>query len=125
MGLDQPAYARYFSWLGGMLQGDFGTSLANKREISELIGSRLWNTLFLAGLTAVVAVPIALALGVLAALYRNSIFDRGINIFTLSSISFPEFFVAYILILFLSVKLGWFPSISECERRHAVFRARL
>ncbi|MEZ5837209.1 MAG: ABC transporter permease [Geminicoccaceae bacterium] len=113
MGLDLPAYVRYFDWLGGMLHGDFGRSLANKREISELISMRLWNTLFLAGLTAVVAVPIALTLGILAALYRNSIFDRTINVLTLSSISFPEFFVAYILILFLSVKLGWFPSISN------------
>ncbi|MCB1970285.1 MAG: ABC transporter permease [Geminicoccaceae bacterium] len=113
MGLDLPAYVRYFDWLGGMLHGDFGRSLANKREISELISMRLWNTLFLAGLTAIVAVPIALTLGILAALYRNSIFDRTINVLTLSSISFPEFFVAYILILFLSVKLGWFPSISN------------
>ncbi|MCB1832730.1 MAG: ABC transporter permease [Geminicoccaceae bacterium] len=113
MGLDLPAHERYLSWLGGMVQGDFGVSLANKRQISELISVRLWNTLFLAGLTAIVAVPVALTLGVLAALYRNSLFDRAINVFTLSSISFPEFFVAYILILFLSVDLGWFPSISN------------
>ncbi|MEZ5826376.1 MAG: ABC transporter permease [Geminicoccaceae bacterium] len=113
MGLDLPAHERYLSWLGGMVQGDFGVSLANKREISELISVRLWNTLFLAGLTAIVAVPIALGLGILAALYRNSLFDRAVNVFTLSSISFPEFFVAYILILFLSVNLGWFPSISN------------
>ena len=113
MGLDLPAHERYLSWLGGMVQGDFGVSLANKRQISELISVRLWNTLFLAGLTAIVAVPVALTLGILAALYRNSLFDRAINVFTLSSISFPEFFVAYILILFLSVDLGWFPSISN------------
>ena len=49
MGLDLPPHIRYFDWLGGMLQGDFGVSLANKREISELIGVRLANTLFLAG----------------------------------------------------------------------------
>lgn len=113
LGLDLPPHTRYLDWLGGMLQGDFGTSLASKREISELIGTRLGNTLFLAGLTAIVAVPLALSLGILAALYRNSWFDRGINIFTLTSISFPEFFVAYILILFLAVNTGWFPSISN------------
>ena len=57
--------------------------------------------------------PLALLLGVLAALYRNSLYDRAVNIFTLTSISFPEFFVAYILILFFAIKLGWFPGISN------------
>ena len=68
---------------------------------------------FLGGLAAVIAVPLALILGLLAALYRNSIFDRIVNLTTLTSISFPEFFVAYILILFLSVKAGIFPGISN------------
>ena len=111
--LDLPAYERYFEWLVGMLQGDFGTSLANKREISELLGGRLVNTLFLAGLAAVISVPLAIMLGILAALYRGTLFDRAINVVTLSSISFPEFFIAYILILFLAVKTGIFPSISN------------
>jgi len=113
MGLDLPPHIRYLDWLGGMLQGDFGRSLANQREISELIGARLANTLFLAGLAAAIAVPLAVTLGVLAALYRNSFYDKAVNIFTLSSISFPEFFIAYILILFLSVNAGWFPSLSN------------
>ncbi|MDP6705526.1 MAG: ABC transporter permease [Alphaproteobacteria bacterium] len=113
LGLDLPPHTRYIAWLGDMLQGDFGRSLANKREISELLGVRLGNTLFLAAVAAVIAVPLALTLGVLAALYRNSLFDRAVNVMTLSSISFPEFFVAYILILFLAVNLGIFPSISN------------
>ena len=113
LGIDRPAPERYFEWLKGMLTGDMGKSLANKREISELVGRRLSNTLFLGGFAAVIAVPRSLILGVLAALYRNSWFDRSINSFTLTSISFPEFFVAYILILFLSVKAGWFPGISN------------
>ncbi len=111
--LDLPAHVRYLDWLGGMVQGDFGTSLANKREISELLGARLWNTLFLAAVAAVISVPLALTLGILAALYRNSVYDRTVNIVTLSSISFPEFFVAYILILWLAVNIGLFPSISN------------
>lgn len=113
LGLDLPPHIRYFEWLSGILQGDFGRSLANQREISELIGGRLMNTLFLAGLAAAIAVPVAVGLGVLAALYRNSLFDRLVNITTLSSISFPEFFIAYVLILFLSVNAGWFPSMSN------------
>lgn len=113
LGLDLPPHIRYFEWLSGVLQGDFGKSLANQREISELIGVRLLNTLFLAGLAAAIAVPVAVTLGVLAALYRDSLYDRLVNIATLSSISFPEFFIAYILILFLSVQGGWFPSMSN------------
>lgn len=111
LGLDRPAYIRYFEWLGNMAQGDLGKSLANQREISELIGGRLKNTLFLAIYAATIAIPLALTLGVLAALYRDSWYDRAVNILTLSSISFPEFFVAYILIYYLAVTWGIFPSI--------------
>ena len=111
--LDLPPHERYISWLGGIVQGDLGQSLANKREITELMGVRLQNTLFLALIAAVISIPLALGLGILAALYRNSLYDRTVNVFTLSSISFPEFFVAYILILVMSVQLGWFPSISN------------
>lgn len=113
LGLDLPPHVRYLEWLGGIFQGDMGKSLANQREISELIGGRLLNTLFLALLAAAISVPLALTLGILAALYRNSIFDRTVNVMTLSSISFPEFFVAYILILLLSINAGMFPSISN------------
>ncbi|QPC42878.1 ABC transporter permease [Kaustia mangrovi] len=115
LGLDLPMHIRYLDWLWGVVHGDFGRSLANGRDIAELIGGRLLNTLFLATVTALIAVPLALALGLLAALYRNSLFDRTINIVTLSSISFPEFFIAYILILFLSVQAGWFPSLSNVD----------
>ena len=111
LGLDKPAHLRYLDWLAGMVSGDMGVSLANKREISELVGVRLSNTLFLGGFAAAIAVPLSLLLGILAALYRNSFYDRAVNVFTLTSISFPEFFVAYILILFFAVKFGWFPGI--------------
>ncbi|MCC2112776.1 MAG: ABC transporter permease, partial [Hyphomicrobiales bacterium] len=112
LGLDLPAYQRYLSWLGGVVQGDFGNSLANGRPIADLISTRLGNTLFLALYAAAIAVPLSLALGILAALYRNSLYDRAVNIFTLSSISFPEFFVAYILIFYLA-QSGLFPSIAK------------
>jgi peptide/nickel transport system permease protein len=113
MGLDLPPHTRYIRWLGGILQGDFGVSIGNKREISELIGTRFANTIFLAVFAAFIAVPLALILGILAALYRNTIYDRTVNVVTLSSISTPEFFVAYILILFVSVKVGMFPSLAN------------
>ena len=120
LGLDKPAHLRYLDWLSGMVSGDMGVSLANKREISELVGIRLSNTLFLGGFAAAIAVPLSLLLGILAALYRNSFYDRAVNVFTLTSISFPEFFVAYILILFFAVKFGWFPGISNISTDLAI-----
>jgi peptide/nickel transport system permease protein len=75
------------------------------------LGTRLWNTLFLAAYAAVIAVPLSLALGILAALYRNSWYDRLVNSATLTSISFPEFFVAYIMIAVFAVGWRWFPAI--------------
>ena len=71
LGLDLPWYARYFTWLGNFMAGDMGTSLANSRAVSELIATRLGNTVFLAGIAAVLAIPIAIGLGMLAALYTR------------------------------------------------------
>jgi peptide/nickel transport system permease protein len=113
LGLELPPLTRYGHWIGNLLQGDLGVSLANQRPIAELIGARLGNTLNLAALAALVSVPLALLLGMLAALYRNTWFDRLLNTSALSAVSFPEFFVAYILILVFAVKLNWFPSISN------------
>jgi len=115
LGLDLPPHTRYLQWIGGILQGDFGVSIGNGREINEVIGTRLYNTLFLATLAACIAVPLAVILGILAALYRNSFFDRTVNVVTLSSISTPEFFVAYILLLVFSIKAGWLPSLSSIK----------
>ena len=128
VGLDKPPLERYLSWLGGMVQGDFGRSFAQANfeafagadtgqggigSVAETLKPRFANTLFLAMVSAIIAVPLSLFLGVLAALYRNSIYDRSVNIFTLSSISSPEFFLAYILILFLAVLNPIFPSLSN------------
>ena len=115
LGLDVPAHTRYINWWRNVLQGDFGTSLANGRDIAELIKIRLANTLFLAGVAASVSVPLAIIFGILAALYRNSLYDRSVNVITLGAVSAPEFLVAYILILYFSVTLGWFPSLSNVD----------
>jgi len=114
LGLDLPAHTRYVNWLMGAVQGDFGTSLANKRPIADLIATRLGNTLFLALYAAAISVPLSLILGVLAALFRNTWFDRGANAMALTSISFPEFFVAYILI-FVLAQSGLFPSMARVD----------
>jgi peptide/nickel transport system permease protein len=117
IGLDKPPVERYISWISGVLQGDFGSSFSSRvgfrRTVLEIIAPRLWNTLFLASMTALIAVPLALGLGLLAALYRNSFFDRAVNALTLTAVSFPEFFLAYILMLFLAVKFPIFHSLSN------------
>lgn len=112
LGLDRPPIERYGQWISGAIHGNFGKSLANGRPISELAGGRLINTLLLAGMAAIVCMPFSLALGILAALYRDKALDRGINVAALTAISLPEFFVAYILIFFLTVKTGWLPSLA-------------
>lgn len=113
LGLDQPILQRYLNWIGGILRGDFGQSLANGRPVADLLASRLGNTMFLAGYAAVIAVPVAVLTGLLAALWRGSVFDRTVNVLSLSAISFPEFFIAYILMFWLSVELGWLPSMAD------------
>ena len=123
LGLDQPLIFRYFDWLWGTVQGDLGISFAQLNfanamggsgsvTVAEQIAPKFANTMFLATVTALISVPLAVTLGVLAALYRNTVFDRAANIFTLSSISSPEFFMAYLLILFLAVINPIFPSLS-------------
>lgn len=112
LGLDLPAYTRYINWLGGILQGDFGNSLALKKPISGLIAPRLQNTLFLTLYTACIAVPLALMLGMVASLFRNSFFDRISNTTALSAISMPEFFVGYVMIYFFALS-GYFPSMAN------------
>jgi len=117
IGLDRPAYVRYFEWIGGVLTGDFGYSYAGlggsiKQSVTDLVAPRLYNTFFLAIMTAIVAVPLSLVLGILAALYRNSPFDRIVNATTLTTIATPEFFIAYLLMFFFALKLKWFPSLS-------------
>ncbi len=112
LGLNEPALSRYFSWLGGIVTGDLGTALTNGTDISAAIGKRLYNTLFLASVAAVVAVPLAIFLGLLAVRYKNRWPDKAISGITLAFISLPEFFIGYLLIYFVAVKLGWFPSVA-------------
>jgi peptide/nickel transport system permease protein len=112
LGLNDPAIVRYFSWLGGVLTGDLGTALTTRQPIAETLMPRLWNTLFLAFCAAIVSVPLAVLLGLLAVRYRNGPIDKAISGFALASTSLPEFFIGYLLIFFVAVQLRWFPSIS-------------
>lgn len=112
LGLNDPPLARYFAWLGGILQGDLGTALTSGQDIAQSIGSRLSNTFFLAFWAALVAVPLAIFLGLLAVRYRDRWPDKLISGVTLASISIPEFLIGYLLMYLISVRLGWFPSVA-------------
>lgn len=121
-GLDRPFIERYGTWLVGAVQGDFGISFGSLMNtgtepltVASFIGKRLENTMFLAIAVAMVAVPLSLGLGLLTALYRNSVFDRVANAATLTSISFPEFFVGYMLMLFLAVQHPWFYATAKVD----------
>ena len=116
LGLNRPAYVRYVDWLTNFVEGDIGKSLANQRDIAPEIRERLGNTLFLAAVAAAVAVPLAIILGLIAAIWQNSLLERLLNLFTLATISLPEFFIGYIQIIAFAVKLAWFPSLAMLSR---------
>jgi peptide/nickel transport system permease protein len=112
LGLDQPAYIRYFYWLGNLLTGDLGISKAGGATISSIISGRIWNTMWLSGMVALIAIPISIFLGLLTAMYPGTRLDRTVTFCTLSLISVPEFLVATCLVLVLAVHLRWLPSIA-------------
>lgn len=109
LGLEEPLWLRYFDWLSGALTLDFGTSWASGQDVSAQIARRLSNSLFLAGIAALVSVPLAVGLGMLAVRYVDQFADRLVNVASLAAISLPEFFVGYLLILFFSVQTGIAP----------------
>jgi peptide/nickel transport system permease protein len=112
LGLNEPALSRYFGWLGNAVQGDLGTALTNGQDIATSMGKRLGNTLFLAFWAAVISVPLAIFLGLLAVRYKDRWPDKLISGVTLASISIPEFLIGYVLMYFVGVKLGWAPSVA-------------
>ncbi|MVW72930.1 ABC transporter permease [Bordetella sp. 15P40C-2] len=115
LGLNQPLGERYLQWLIGMLQGDWGQSMANQAPVSMLLEERLHNTLVLAGATAVIAVPLAITLGILMVRYVGSAFDKVCSTVLLAFSATPEFLIATVAVLVLSVNLGWLPAVSYVD----------
>jgi len=113
MHLDQPAPLRYISWLGGLLTGNPGTSLVTGLPVGEMIGPRLASSMLLAGLTAFVSVPIALFLGIAAAVKRGSLLDRIVSLVTIGIVSVPEFLIATLAVMLFAVTLHWLPALSS------------
>jgi peptide/nickel transport system permease protein len=113
LGLDEPAHIRYLHWLSNLLTGNLGSSLASGAQISGLISERIANTVLLAGTTALVAVPLAVGLGLLSAIKPNGFLDRTISSVSLALISMPDFLIAIVLVTIFAVKLGWLPAIAN------------
>jgi len=113
LGLNEPLWWRYISWLKGFAVGDLGYSLANSQPVATLIGTRFVNTITLAAVSACVSVPIAVGLGLVIAIKRGGIIDRTVNVIALGFVSLPEYFLGLLLVLFFSIKMGWLPSLSS------------
>ena len=112
MHLDDPALVQYAKWVLGFVTGDLGTSYGSNMPVADMIVTRFQNTLVLAATTSIVAVPLALTLGILAATYRGSLFDRALTAGVVSAISVPEFLIATLAVLIFAVWLRWLPALS-------------
>jgi peptide/nickel transport system permease protein len=112
MGLNQPLMGRYFSWLFGFVTGDLGVAMTNGMDIATSVGQRFGNTIFLAFWAAIISVPLAILLGLVAARHNGRWPDKLISGVTLATISLPEFVAGYIVLYFLAVKWQLFPAMS-------------
>ncbi|WP_349745080.1 ABC transporter permease [Roseateles cavernae] len=112
MGLNVPAHLRYWEWLSGMVQGNPGLSVVTHLPVADMISSRLPNSVKLAAITAAIAVPLALALGIASAMWRGSWFDRLASSGAVAVVSVPEFLVATLAVLIFAVELRWLPALS-------------
>lgn len=112
MGLDRSATAQYVLWLGRLLSGDLGVSLAGGATISSLVEHRIGNTFFMAAVVSAIAVPLSVVVGLLAAMFPGGLIDRIVTSASLGLVAVPDFLVAILLILVFSVQLGWFPAVS-------------
>ena len=110
LGLDQPLYVQYFVWLSDALRGDLGYSLINRQPVSSLILEKLPATLLLTGLSILLALAIALPVGILSALGRGTWIDQLMRAVTLAGFCMPRYWLAVLLILVLAVHAGLFPA---------------
>ncbi len=111
MGLNDPIPVQYFKWLGDIVQGDPGTSLRSGKPVSEMMSRAFPITVELALLAIVMATIVAVPLGVVSAVRRETVFDFSARVGGLIGLSLPSFWIATLILLFTSTKLGWTPSI--------------
>jgi peptide/nickel transport system permease protein len=113
LGLDQPIYIRYFKWTLALFTGNLGYSFTSRLPVSELIAQRLPTTLGIIGVAYGLSVALALPLGIVAALKRDTWIDRTITTLAFMGFSTPTFFSGLLLIIVFSVRLGWLPFIYD------------
>jgi peptide/nickel transport system permease protein len=109
-GLDRPIVERYGNWLGAALQGDFGNSRVTMRPVTEMLWPRLGNSLLLLGISTLLALALAIPIGVHAATRPYSVFDYLVNLGCFAGISVPPFWLALLMIILFAVTLGWLPA---------------
>ena len=114
-GIDDPIFVRYLRWLAAMLQGDWGFSFASRIDVDKLILQRVPTTLFVVGSSQILALAVALPVGVYAAMRPYSIFDQIANTFAFVGFSLPTFFTGLLLILIFSINLGWLPFVYRVD----------
>ncbi|WP_135470186.1 ABC transporter permease [Crenalkalicoccus roseus] len=114
-GLDDPIFVRYFRWLAAMLNGDWGYSFVSRMDVDTLILQRLPTTLVIIGSSQVLALLIALPVGVFAATRPYSVFDQIANTLAFIGFSLPTFFTGILLILIFSIHLEWLPFVYRAD----------
>ena len=110
LGLDQPLYVQYFRWLSDMLKGDFGRSMMSGMPIMDKVRQRLPATMELTILSVLLSVVIAVPLGIISAVYRNSPVDSAVSVLSVVGISMPSFWLGTLIIMLFSLKLKWLPA---------------
>jgi peptide/nickel transport system permease protein len=123
MGLNAPLPLRYLRYMNGLIQGDLGISHVTNKDVFAVYTSRLPATLALASAGTVVAISLAIPLGIAAAVHQNTWRDTGSTILGLLGLSIPTFWLGMLLIILFALRLGWFPSISNDSLRSIVLPA--
>jgi len=114
-GLDDPVWMRYLHWFSAMMQGDWGFSFVSRIDVDQLILQRLPVTLIVIGASQIIAILVAVPVGVLAATRPYSIFDQIANTFAFIGFSLPTFFTGLVLILVFSIQLDWLPFVYRAD----------
>jgi peptide/nickel transport system permease protein len=117
LGLDDPIWQRYISWLTAMLQGNWGYSFVSRMAVDELILQRVPTTIAVIGAAQVIAMLVAIPIGVLAASRPYSLFDQVANTMAFVGFSLPTFFTGLVLILIFSIQLDWLPMVYQSNVR--------
>ncbi len=121
LGLDEPVYIQYFKWMGNIVQGDLGRSIATQESVAGSIGGALPKTLSITVLAFIIGLAVAVPMGIMAALKRDSPFDYFASISTFVGISLPSFWFGIVFILIFAVKLGWLPSVGYVSPRDGLW----